>query len=161
RDDGAWSRRRGDRRALPLRRGRRERSVHPVRRRRPARPARAIHRRGVATYPRRASMNVRFDQAAPYEVEEVDAPFAKPEGRELLARIYRPRGEADAPLAVLVEVHGGAWSRNDRLSHAVHGRGLAASGLMVVSLDFRRGSEAKHPAAGADVAAGGRRGGGP
>jgi acetyl esterase/lipase len=99
-------------------------------------------------------MKVRFDQAAPYEVEEMDAPFAKPEGRELLARIYRPRGEAETPLVALVDVHGGAWSRNDRLSGAVHGRALAASGLVVVSLDFRQGSEAKHPAASADVAAG-------
>jgi acetyl esterase/lipase len=99
-------------------------------------------------------MKVRFDQAAPYEVEEADAPFARPEGKELLARIYRPRGEAEAPLAALVDVHGGAWSRNDRLSGAVHGRALAASGLVVVSLDFRQGSEAKHPAASADVAAG-------
>src|SRR6267142_1318341 len=92
------------------------------------------------------------DQLA--EVEEVDAPFARPEGKELLARIYRPRGETEAPLAALVDVHGGAWSRNDRLSGAVHGRALAASGLVVVSLDFRQGSEAKHPAASADVAAG-------
>jgi len=99
-------------------------------------------------------MKVRFDQAAPYEVEEVDAPFARPEGKELLARIYRPRGETEAPLAALVDVHGGAWSRNDRLSGVVHGRALAASGLVVVSLDFRQGSEAKHPAASADVAAG-------
>jgi acetyl esterase/lipase len=98
-------------------------------------------------------MKVRFDAAAPYEVEEVDAPFARPEGKELLARIYRPRGEAEAPLAALVDVHGGAWSRGDRLTGALHCRALAASGLVVVSLDFRQGSEAKHPAASADVAA--------
>jgi len=79
-------------------------------------------------------MKVRFDQAAPYEVEEVDAPFARPEGKELQARIYRPKGETEAPLAALVDVHGGAWSRNDRLSGVVHGRALAASGLVVVSL---------------------------
>ena len=99
-------------------------------------------------------MKVRFDPSAPYEVEEVDAPFARPEGKELLARIYRPRGEAEAPLAALVDVHGGAWSRGDRLTGALHGRALAASGLLVVSLDFRQGSEAKHPAASADIAAG-------
>jgi acetyl esterase/lipase len=99
-------------------------------------------------------MKVRFDQAAPYEVEEVDAPFARPDGKELLARIYRPRGEAEAPLTALIDVHGGAWSRGDRLTGALHGRGLAAAGLVVVSLDFRQGSEAKHPAASADVAAG-------
>jgi acetyl esterase len=101
-------------------------------------------------------MKIRFDQAAPYEVEETDVPFARAEGRELQARIYRPRGEADIPLAALVDVHGGAWSRGDRLTGALHGRALAASGLLVVSLDFRQGSEAKHPAASADIAAGAR-----
>ena len=99
-------------------------------------------------------MKIRFDQAAPYEVEETDVPFARAEGQELRARIYRPRGEADIPLAALVDVHGGAWSRGDRLTGAFHGRALAASGLLVFSLDFRQGSEAKHPAASADIAAG-------
>jgi acetyl esterase/lipase len=99
-------------------------------------------------------MKVRFDPSAPYEVDEMDAPFARPAGKELLARIYRPRGEAEAPLAALVDVHGGAWSRGDRLTGALHGRALAAAGLLVVSLDFRQGSEAKHPAASADIAAG-------
>ena len=100
------------------------------------------------------STKIRFDLAAPYEVDERDVPFARVDGKERLARVYRPKGQAEAPLAVLVDVHGGAWSRNDRLSGAIHGRALAASGLVVVSLDFRQGSEAKHPAASADVAAG-------
>ena len=86
-------------------------------------------------------------------MEETDVPFARPEGKELLARIYRPKGEADAPLAALVDVHGGAWSRGERTTGAHHGRALAASGLLVISLDFRQGSEHKHPAASADVAA--------
>jgi acetyl esterase len=98
--------------------------------------------------------DLRFDASAPYEVEESDVPFARPGGVELLARVYRPRGEPAAPLAALVDVHGGAWSRNDRTSGAVHGRALAASGLVVVSLDFRQGPDHKHPAASADVAAG-------
>src|SRR5207253_667667 len=55
-----------------------------------------------------------------------------------------------------VDVDGGAWRRGDRLTGAFHGRALAASGLLVVSLDFRQGSEAKHPAASADIAAGAR-----
>ena len=97
---------------------------------------------------------IRFDAAAPYEVDETDVPFARPEGLELLARLYRPRGEPAAPLTALVDVHGGAWSRNDRTSGAHHCRALAASGLVVISLDFRQGGEHKHPAANADVAAG-------
>jgi hypothetical protein len=36
------------------------------------------------------ALTVRFDPAAPYEVEETDVPFARPGGKELLARIYSP-----------------------------------------------------------------------
>ena len=99
-------------------------------------------------------MKVRFDQAAPYEVEEVDAPFADRTARSSWPASIGRAGDADAPLAALVDVHGGAWSRGDRLTGALHCRALAASGLVVVSLDFRQGSAAKHPAASADVAAG-------
>jgi acetyl esterase len=100
------------------------------------------------------AVSIRFDPSAPYEVDEADTPFARPAGAELLARVYRPRGEPVAPLAALVDVHGGAWSRGDRTTGAIHGRALAASGLVVVSLDFRQGPDHKHPAASADVAAG-------
>jgi len=99
-------------------------------------------------------MRVRFDSAAPYDVEEADTAFARPEGKELLARIYRPKGEPAGPLAALVDVHGGAWARLDRTIGAPHCRGLAASGLVVVALDFRQGPDHRHPAASADVAAG-------
>src|SRR2546428_3377445 len=99
-------------------------------------------------------MKVRFDPAAPYEVEEGAVPSARRGGKGPRARISRPTGEPVAPLAALVDVHGGAWSRGDRTTGAHHGRALAASGLLVISLDFRQGSEHKHPAASADVAAG-------
>src|SRR5262245_43646315 len=97
---------------------------------------------------------VRFNVAAPYEVQESDVPFARPGGQELLARIYRPVGEPAAPLPALVDVHGGAWSRGDHTTDALHCRALAACGLVVLSLGFRQGPDHKHPAASADVAAG-------
>jgi acetyl esterase/lipase len=97
---------------------------------------------------------VRFDVAGPYEVEEVDVPFARPTGQELLARIYRPKGEPAALLPAVVDVHGGAWARLDRTVGAPHGRALAACGVVVVSVDFRQGPGHRHPAASADVAAG-------
>ena len=99
-------------------------------------------------------MTIRFDPRGPYEVEERDVPFARPAGMELQARIYRPKGEPAAPLAALVDVHGGAWTRFDRTIGVLHGRGLAACGLVVISLDFRQGPDHQNPAGSADVAAG-------
>jgi len=99
-------------------------------------------------------VTIHFDPSAPYDVEEMDTPFARPEGKELVARVYHPRGAPAAPRAALVDVHGGAWARNDRTAGAVHGRGLAACGLVVVALDFRQAPDHRHPAASADVAAG-------
>src|SRR5262249_54831662 len=70
--------------------------------------------------------NVRFDPSGPYEVDESDVVYARPGGQELLARVYRPRGEPATPLVGLVEAHGGAWSRGDRTVGVHLGRGLAA-----------------------------------
>ncbi len=97
---------------------------------------------------------IRFDASAPYEVEQSDVVYARPDGTELLARVYRPKGTPAAPLIGLVDVHGGAWNRGDRTAGVHHGRGLAAAGIVVASLDFRQGPDHRHPAASADVAAG-------
>jgi acetyl esterase/lipase len=97
---------------------------------------------------------VRFDQSAPYEVDETDVVYAKPGGQEQLARVYRPKGTPAAPLIGVVDVHGGAWNRGDRTVGVQVGRGLAAAGIVVASLDFRQGPDHKHPAASADIAAG-------
>ena len=56
-------------------------------------------------------MTIRFDPRGPYQVEERDVPFARPAGMDLRARIYRPKGDPAAPMAALVDVHGGAWAR--------------------------------------------------
>jgi acetyl esterase/lipase len=102
----------------------------------------------------RMTIGVRFDPSAPYEVEETDIVYARPDGTELLARVYRPKGTPGAPLIGLVDVHGGAWNRGDRTVGVHLGRGLAAAGIVVASVDFRQGPDHKHPAGSADVAAG-------
>jgi acetyl esterase/lipase len=99
-------------------------------------------------------VSVRFDPTGPYEVDETDTPFARPAGAELLARIYRPRVAADRPLGAVVYVHGGAWARLDRTADAIMCGALAASGLVVVALDFRQAPDHRYPVASADVAAG-------
>ena len=53
-----------------------------------------------------------------------------------------------------MDIHGGAWTRLDRTVGQHHGRGLAAAGIVVVSLDFRQGPAHKHPAMAQDAAAG-------
>lgn len=99
-------------------------------------------------------MPVRFDPSGPHEVDELDTPFARPAGVELLARLYCPRGAAEGQRGALVYVHGGAWARLDRTADAIMCRALAACGLVVVALDFRQAPDHRYPAAGADVAAG-------
>jgi acetyl esterase/lipase len=54
----------------------------------------------------------------------------------------------------VVYVHGGAWARLDRTADAIMCGSLAASGLVVVGLDFRQAPDHRFPVAVADVAAG-------
>src|SRR5258706_9316621 len=107
------------------------------------------------------ALPVRFDTTGPYEVEQTDTPFARPDGIELLARVYRPLGEPERPLGAVVYVHGGAWARLDRTADPILCGALAASGAVVIALDFRQAPDHRYPAAGADVAAGGRHAPGP
>ena len=65
-------------------------------------------------------------------------------GRMLMARIYQPKGQG--PFPVVLDLHGGAWSRKDRLAEEPMDRALAASGLLVVAVDLTLASEAPYPA---------------
>jgi acetyl esterase len=81
---------------------------------------------------------------------EVDHVYATRDGRDLLARIYQP-ASASAGSPVVIDVHGGHWSRGDRLAGQVYDRALAANGFAVVAVDFRQAPGYRHPAASADV----------
>jgi acetyl esterase len=65
-------------------------------------------------------------------------------GRMLMARIYQPKGPG--PFPVLLDLHGGAWNRKDRLAEEPMDRALAASGLLVVAVDLTLAPEAPYPA---------------
>jgi acetyl esterase/lipase len=95
----------------------------------------------------------RIEPGARWDVSEEDVEYARPGDEPLLARVYRPSG-APGVRPALVDVHGGAWSSFDRTVDAYYDRALAASGLVVVALDFRQGPEHRHPAAVVDVVAG-------
>ena len=63
--------------------------------------------------------------------------------------MYEPQGSG--PFPALLEIHGGAWNHNDRLQNASTDEALAASGLVVVAVDFHQGGQAPYPASLADV----------
>jgi acetyl esterase len=65
-------------------------------------------------------------------------------GRMLMARVYQPKGPG--PFPTVLDLHGGAWGRKDRLAEEPMDRALAASGLLVVAVDLTLSSEAPYPA---------------
>jgi acetyl esterase len=79
-------------------------------------------------------------------------------GSPLAMRIYRPAVEVDdggqtraaAPLPAVIDLHGGAWNKNDLSSCAARDAVLAASGLAVAAIDFRHGADG-HLATMADI----------
>ena len=80
--------------------------------------------------------------------------YARVDGMELRAELYRPAHAADRLGKALVMVHGGAWTVNDRLTPEVVSTAFARCGMTVFSFDFRDGRNGKHPCAVQDIAAG-------
>jgi len=87
--------------------------------------------------------------ASTYEVHAEDIEFHRHDGMPLLARLYRPRGAG--PFPGIVEVHGGAWTAHDRTTNAPIDEPLAASGVVVMAIDFRMPPVAPYPASIADI----------
>jgi acetyl esterase len=75
-------------------------------------------------------------------------------GGEFRARIITPQGAAPGPLPVLVYFHGGGWVLGNIESHESVCRAIAnASGLIVVTVDYRLAPEHHFPAAAEDACA--------
>ena len=87
-------------------------------------------------------------------LEQRSLTYARVDGMELLADLYRPTDAADRLGKALVMVHGGAWTVNDRLTSDVVCSAFARRGMTVFSLDFRDGRDGKHPCAVQDIGAG-------
>lgn len=86
----------------------------------------------------------RTDKGA-YSVE--DMVFQERDG--LLARVYRPKGAG--PFPAILEVHGGAWTINDRTANERIARDLATDGIVVASIDFRMPPDHPYPASIQDI----------
>src|SRR5713226_588519 len=91
-----------------------------------------------------------YDPAAKFDLKVSEVEFRRnAAGRLLMARIYQPQGAG--PFPTLLDLHGGAWNRKDRLAEEPMDRALAASGLLVVAVDMTVAPEAPYPACVADA----------
>ena len=86
-----------------------------------------------------------YDPGARFDVAVSDVELRRnPAGRMLMARIYQPKGAG--PFPTVLDLHGGAWNRKDRLAEEPMDRALAASGLLVVAVDLTLAPQAPYPA---------------
>jgi acetyl esterase/lipase len=84
-----------------------------------------------------------------YEIKIEDVEYTRHGGPPQLARLYRPQGTG--PFPIMVELHGGAWCRQDRLADKLIHESLARTGVVVASLDFRQPPAAPYPASFQDI----------
>lgn len=66
-------------------------------------------------------------------------PYAVRGGATLHADLYHPGGDGAAP--AVVAVHGGAWRRGERGQVRQWGEYLAANGIAVLAIDYRKAGE--------------------
>ena len=82
-----------------------------------------------------------------HEIDIQDVEYLRHGDKPLLARLYKPKGAG--PFPIVVDLHGGAWIRGDRLNDAVMNEAMAKAGIVVAALDFR--TDEPYPASLADV----------
>ena len=70
-----------------------------------------------------------------FDIEVEDIVYRKIGTEILMAKLYRPRGPG--PLPAIVEVHGGAWTSNDRRTNTLIHENLSRNGIFVMAIDFR------------------------
>jgi acetyl esterase len=87
--------------------------------------------------------------AGTHDITVEDVEYLRHGDTPLLARVFTPRGAG--PFPIVVDLHGGAWCRGDRLNDAPINEALARSGVIVAALDFRMPPVASYPASVADI----------
>src|SRR5438270_532390 len=92
---------------------------------------------------------VTYDPARHFDVKVEDVEYRRDGDRAWLAMVYRPQGAG--PFPALLEIHGGAWNSGDRTSNPALAEGLAASGIVVASIDFRMGGADPYPSSLVDI----------
>jgi len=105
----------------------------------------ALGMAGCAGSMERPASAVAYDPAAKFDLEVSEVEFRRAAGgRQLMARIYRPKGKG--PFPTVLDLHGGAWNNKDRFAEQPMDRAIAASGVLVVAIDMTVAKEAPYPA---------------
>jgi acetyl esterase len=88
-------------------------------------------------------------EPAAFHTRDVD--YLQVDGKTFQATIYQPEGSG--PFPAILDVHGGAWVREDvrRDEHTLMDKALAAMGMVVVTIDFRQSPQHRYPDSVADV----------
>jgi acetyl esterase/lipase len=95
--------------------------------------------------PGRPGMTTAYNPEGKFELKVSDVEFRRTAGgRQLMARVYQPQGPG--PFPTVLDLHGGAWRRKDRLAEEPMDRAIAASGVLVVAIDLTLSEEAPYPA---------------
>jgi acetyl esterase/lipase len=84
-----------------------------------------------------------------FDIDFEDITYLRNNDKSLQLRLYKPRGSGPFPL--VVQLHGGAWCKFDRLSDVAINEPLAKTGVIVAALDFRMPPEDSYPASMADI----------
>src|SRR3989442_14642597 len=84
-----------------------------------------------------------------YDIDVADVEYLRHGDKPLLARLFKPR--ASGPFPIMVELHGGAWVRGDRLNGNASNEALARNGVNLAALGFRASPMAPYLASLADI----------
>ncbi|MFN0073705.1 MAG: alpha/beta hydrolase [Chloroflexota bacterium] len=96
-----------------------------------------------------ATTALRYDPTAHLEFTSTDVVYRRDASGDLQALVYQPKGAG--PFPAILEIHGGAWNSGDRTNNPAIAEGLAASGVVVASIDFRMGGDHPYPSSLQDI----------
>lgn len=96
-----------------------------------------------------SQQSLTYNPSGAYELDIQEVEYLRDGNDSWLATIYQPKGPG--PFPALLDVHGGAWNSGDRTHSELRAPQLAASGVLVASIDFRLAPKHPYPAQVADV----------
>jgi acetyl esterase/lipase len=94
-------------------------------------------------------MRAVHDPSQRYELDFTEVSYLQDADKTFMVRVCQPRGEG--PFPAMLFVHGGHWSLGDRMRNTWLYEEIAARGLAVFSIDFRRSPQHPYPLPLADI----------